>query len=284
LLHDVAAADAIIVRSATKVDAEVIAAGTSLKAIVRAGVGVDTIDLGAAARRGVVVMNAPDATTTSVAEITIGCLVALARQICAADHSMKSGEWAKKRFMGTELAGRTLGVVGCGRIGQRVARIASAMGMTVVAADPRPLPPDCPASAVTLDALCDCADYISLHAPVTASTRRLFGEARLARCRAGVRLVNTSRGELIDEKALLEALERGHVAGAALDVYDPEPPVDFALARHPAVIATPHIAASTAEAQERVGLEAAIAVRDYLTTGVARHLVGPPADEHPSQT
>jgi D-3-phosphoglycerate dehydrogenase / 2-oxoglutarate reductase len=276
LRRDIATADAVIVRSATRVDADLIAAATSLKVIARAGVGVDTIDLDAAARRGLVVLNTPDATTTSVAELAIGCLIGLARQLSAADRSMKTGEWAKKRFTGTELAGKTLGLVGCGRIGQRVARTASAMGMSVLATDPRPLPPECAAAAVTLDELCDAADFISIHAPLTPSTRRLFDAARLARCRPGVRLVNTSRGELIDEQALLSALERGHVAGAALDVYDPEPPVDRALASHPAVIATPHIAASTHEAQERVGFEAATAVRDFLMTGVARHAVVAP--------
>lgn len=269
LLGDVLVADALVVRSATRVDAALVDAATKLRVIARAGVGLDTIDLAAAARRGIVVMNAPDAATTSVAELTLACLLALARQLPAADRSMKSGLWEKKHLTGIELSGKTLGVVGCGRIGQRVARLASAFGMHVVAADPTPPPTESVARHCALDELCATADFISLHAPLTASTGRLFDDARLAQCRRGVRLVNTARGELIDPEALLAALESGHVAGAALDVHDPEPPVDHRLTSHPAVIATPHLASSTIEAQERVGIEVATAVRDYLRSGRA---------------
>lgn len=276
LLADIVPADALIVRSATRVDAALIDAGVQLRVIARAGVGLDTIDLAAADRRGIGVLNAPEATTTSVVELTIGALIALARHLPAADRSMKEGRWEKKRLVGIELAGKTLGLVGCGRIGQRVASLASALGMQVVATDPAPLPAGCAARPVSLDELCAESDVISLHAPVTAATRRLFDGARLARCRPGVRLINTARGELVDEAALLAALESGHVAGAALDVYDPEPPVDARLASHPRVVATPHLAASTIEAQERVGVAVAVGVRDALLARPVSATIGQP--------
>ncbi|MEZ5290299.1 MAG: hydroxyacid dehydrogenase [Vicinamibacterales bacterium] len=275
LSQDVAAADALVVRSATRVTAALIDAAPALRVIARAGVGVDTIDLAAAARRGVVVMNAPDATTNSVAELTLASLLGLARHVPAADQSMKAGRWEKKKFAGTELAGKTLGLVGCGRIGRRVAHLAHAFGMTVIGVDPAAVPADAGIRQVTLDDLCAAADYISLHLPVTPDTRHMFDGARLSQCKAGVRLVNTARGELIDETALLAALESGHVAGAALDVFDPEPPTGHALTGHASVIATPHVAASTAEAQARVGMDTATAVRDFLKTGVARNVVSP---------
>ncbi len=227
LLADVAAADALIVRSATMVDAELIAAAPRLRVIARAGVGVDNVDVAAAGRRGIVVMNAPEATTTSVAELTLAGLLNLARHVCAADRSMKAGAWEKKAFSGTELAGKTLGVVGYGRIGRRVALLATAFGMRVLAHDAAPAGPAGGVQFAPLDVVCAEADYISLHVPVNAATRRLFDRARLARCKPGVRLVNTARGELIDEAALLEALDSGQVGGAALDVFATEPPVDL---------------------------------------------------------
>lgn len=276
LLADAATADAVIVRSATRIDADLIDAAPRLRVVVRAGVGVDTIDLEAARRRGVAVCNAPEATTASVAEMTLAGLLGLARPIAAADRSMKAGRWEKSRFSGRELGGATLGLVGCGRIGRRVASLAHAFGMRVIAADPMPIPAELGVEAVDLDTLCHRADYISLHAPGTPSTRHLFDVERLARCRHGVRIVNTSRGELIDEAALLAALDSGQVAGAALDVFDPEPPLTTALVAHPAVVATPHIAASTAEGQERVGVETARAVRDFLRDGIVRNAVVPP--------
>lgn len=278
LRADIVPADAIIVRSATRVDAQLIEAGTKLRVIARAGVGIDTIDVAAAHRRGIVVMNAPDATTISVAELAIAGMLNLARHVAAADRSMKAGEWEKKKFGGTELAGKTLGIVGLGRIGRTVARLAAAFGMHVIAHDPGVAVTTAGPPLVALDDLCAGADYITLHVPVTAASRRMFDAARLARCRPGVRIVNTARGELIDEAALLAALDSGHIAGAALDVFAPEPPVDTRLSRHPAVVATPHLAASTVEAQERVGIETALAVRDFLQTGIARNVVTPPAD------
>ncbi len=262
-----ASADALIVRSTTKVTAALVAAAPRLRAIARAGAGVDNIDLDAADARGIVVMNAPGAASTSVAELTLGLMVSLARHVPAADRSMKDARWEKKTFAGTELGGKTLGIVGHGRIGRIVAGLGRAFDMTVVAHDPAAGADAADVRFTTLDELCAEADYITLHLPATPETHHLFDAARLARCRAGVRLVNTSRGELIDEAALLAALHSGHVAGAALDVFEREPPVDWALARHPAVVATPHVAASTGEAQERVGLETAAAVRDFLKDG-----------------
>ncbi|MGE0363764.1 MAG: hydroxyacid dehydrogenase [Vicinamibacterales bacterium] len=268
-----AEADALIVRSATVVTAALIAAAPGLRAIARAGAGVDNIDVEAAAARGVVVMNAPGATSTSVAELALALMLALARHVAAADRRMKDGRWEKKALAGTELAGKTLGIVGLGRIGRIVARLGHAFEMPVVAHDPALTRDDVAQVAggavalVSLDELCERADYVTLHLPLTPATWHLFDAARLARCRRGVRLVNTSRGELVDTAALLAALDTGQVGGAGLDVFEQEPPTDWALVRHPAVVATPHVAASTAEAQERVGLETAAAVRDFLRDG-----------------
>lgn len=273
LREDIATADAVIVRSATTVDALLIAAAPRLRVIARAGVGVDNVDLAAAERRGIVVMNAPDATTTSVAELTLAGLLALARHLCAADRAMKAQRWEKKAFTGSELRAATLGIVGFGRIGRAVAPLARAFGMRIVAHDPVDGGPEPGVERVSLDALCGVADYITLHVPVTAHTRGLFDAPRLASCRRGLRLVNTARGELVDAAALVAALDSGQVAGAAIDVYAPEPPVDWTLATHPRVVATPHLAASTREAQRRVGVETAAAVRDYLRDGQARNVV-----------
>lgn len=221
-------------------------------------------------------MNAPNATSASVAELTLALMLALARHVPAADRAMKDGTWAKQAFAGTELGGKTLGIVGLGRIGRRVAKLGRAFGMTVLAHDPAVTPADLGGDAVELVALdeaCARADYLTLHVPATPATRHLVDAARLARCRRGVRLVNTSRGELVDPAALLAALDSGQVAGAGLDVFEREPPVDWALAQHPSVVATPHVAASTTEAQERVGLEAATAIRDFLKHGRATSAV-----------
>jgi len=273
LLPALADADALIVRSATTVTAALITAAPRLRAIARAGAGVDNIDVEAAAARGIVVMNAPGATSASVAELAFALMLALARHLPAADRRMKEARWEKKAFAGTELAGKTLGIVGLGRIGRIVAGLGHAFAMAVVAHDPAVTPADVAGVADgaialgSLDQLCDRADYVTLHLPLTPGTWHLFDAARLARCRRGVRLVNTSRGELVDAAALLAALDAGHVAGAGLDVFEQEPPTDWALARHPAVVATPHVAASTAEAQERVGVETAAAIRDFLRDG-----------------
>jgi D-3-phosphoglycerate dehydrogenase len=285
LARDLAGADAIVVRSATKVDAALIEAAPKLRVIARAGTGVDNVDVTAASARGIVVMNAPGANSVSVAEHAMALMLALARAVPAADSAMKRGVWDKKRLTGAELRGKTLGVVGLGRIGQEVASRARSFGMEIVAHDPfisEQVAAGLGIELLPIDDLCARADYITLHVPATAETRHLINAQRLARCKAGVRIVNTARGELIDEAALADAIEAGHVAGAGLDVFEIEPPVDGRLTRLPQVVATPHIAASTVEAQELVGVETAASVRDFLRDGVIRNAVnfpGVPAEE-----
>jgi D-3-phosphoglycerate dehydrogenase len=276
LIHDIADADALIVRSATKVTRDVIDAAPKLRAIARAGTGVDNVDVPAATARGIVVMNAPGANSLSVAELAMGLILSLARNIPAADAAMKKSAWEKSRFAGAEIRSKTLGLVGLGRIGQEVAARAHAFEMKVVAHDPfisAEMAAAVGVELVTLDELCGRADYISLHVPALPSTRHLLNAERLARCKRGVRIVNTARGELIDEAALADAIETGHVAGAGLDVFEPEPPKDWRLPNLPQVVATPHIAASTKEAQEQVGSETAAALRDFLKEGIIRNAV-----------
>ncbi len=280
LARDLAEADALIVRSATQVDAALIAAAPRLRVIARAGTGVDNVDVQAATDRGIVVMNAPGANSVSVAEHAWALMLALSRSVGAADSAMKRGVWDKKRLIGAELRGKTLGVVGLGRIGQEVTNRARAFGMQVVAHDPfisEQVAATIGAELVTLDELCGRADYITLHIPATAETRHLFDAARFAACKPGLRIINTARGELIDEAALAEAIRAGHVAGAGLDVFAQEPPPDQSLVGLPQVVATPHIAASTVEAQELVGIETAMGVRDYLKDGAIRNAVNFPA-------
>ena len=280
LSADLAQADALIVRSATKVTREIIEAAPKLRAIARAGTGVDNVDVAAATARGIVVMNAPGANSLSVAELAMGLILSLARHIPAADASMKSGKWEKSKFAGSEIRAKTLGLVGLGRIGQEVAGRAHAFEMKVIAHDPF-ISADLAASLgvelVSLDSLCERADYISLHLPSLPSTRHMFNADRLARCKKGVRIINTARGELIDESALADAIENGHVAGAGLDVFDSEPPKEWRLPALPQVVGTPHIAASTKEAQEQVGTETAAALRDFLKEGVIRNAVNFPS-------
>jgi D-3-phosphoglycerate dehydrogenase / 2-oxoglutarate reductase len=277
---DLAEAEALIVRSATKVTEALLSKAPKLRVIARAGTGIDNVDLAAASARGILVMNAPGGNSVSVAEHALALMLSLARSVPAADATMKRGQWDKKKLTGAELRGKTLGLVGLGRIGQEVGARARAFGMEIVAHDP--FISEDVASALgigllSLDAVCETADYISLHIPATTETRHLFGKARLAKCKKGIRIVNTARGELIDESALADAIESGQVAGAALDVFEREPPADWRLAQLPQVVATPHIAASTAEAQELVGLETATAVRDYLLLGVIKNAVNFPA-------
>lgn len=277
---DLAEADALVVRSATKVTAALIAAAPRLRAIARAGTGVDNVDVAAASARGIVVMNAPGANSISVAELTMALLLALARKIPAADASMKAGVWDKKSFLGEEVRGKTLGLAGLGRIGQEVARRARAFDMQIVAHDPyisAGIARDLSIELVSLDELCQRADFLSLHIPATAETRHLFNAARLAACRKGLRIINTARGDLIDEAALAEAIESGHIGGAALDVFQAEPTTDHRLQQLRQVVATPHIAASTREGQELVGVETASALRDYLKSGVIRNAVNFPS-------
>jgi D-3-phosphoglycerate dehydrogenase / 2-oxoglutarate reductase len=276
LVRDLAKADALVVRSATKVTAALMAAAPQLKVVARAGTGVDNVDVPAATERGIVVMNAPGANSISVAELALAFMLALARSIPVADASMKNGVWEKKKLSGVELRGKTLGIVGLGRIGQEVGARARSFGMNLVAHDPfisEQVAGTLGIQLLSLDDLCASADYITLHLPATPETRHLFNASRFARCKAGVRIVNTARGELIDEAALADAIEARQVAGAGLDVFESEPPVEWRLAKLPQVIATPHIAASTVEAQEQVGIETAIALRDFLREGVIRNAV-----------
>jgi D-3-phosphoglycerate dehydrogenase len=280
LVSDLAGAAALIVRSATTVDAELIAAAPALRVIARAGTGVDNVDVDAATERGIVVMNAPGANSISVAELTIGLMLTLSRGIAAADAAMKQKIWDKKRLTGAELRGKTLGIVGLGRIGQEVALRARPFGMTILAHDPfisAQVAEGLGLRLLPLDDLCAAADYLTLHIPVTSETRHLIDRDRLARCKAGVRIVNTARGELIDEAALAEAIESGAVGGAALDVFENEPPADWRLVQMRQVVATPHIAASTTEAQELVGAETAAAVRDFLLHGTIVNAVNFPS-------
>ena len=280
LARDLAEADALVVRSATKVDAALMAAAPRLRAIARAGTGVDNVDVKAASARGIVVMNAPGANSISVAELAVALMLSLSRAIPAADASMKRGVWEKKKLTGVELRGKTLGIVGLGRIGQEVGARARAFGMTLVAHDPfisEQIAASLGIELLTLDEVCAAADYLTLHLPSTPETRHIFGAARLARCKKGVRIVNTARGELIDEAALADAIEGGHIGGAGLDVFESEPPVDWRLASLPQVVATPHIAASTVEAQEQVGIETAAALRDFLQEGIIRNAVNFPS-------
>ncbi len=279
LAADVADADALVVRSATKVTAAIIAAAPRLRAIARAGTGVDNVDVAAASARGIVVMNAPGANSVSVAELALGQLLALARHLPAADAAMKQGKWEKKKFLGEELRGKVLGLAGLGRIGQEVARRARPFGVQIIAHDPyipAHLAADLGIELVSLDDLFARADFVSLHMPSTPQTRRLVNAERLARAKKGIRILNTARGDLIDEQALADAIESGQVGGAALDVFEKEPTVDHRLQMLPQVVATPHIAASTVEGQELVGVETAAALRDFLRDGVIRNAVNAP--------
>jgi D-3-phosphoglycerate dehydrogenase len=285
LATDLADADALMVRSATKVDARLMDAAPALRIIARAGTGVDNVDVAAASSRGILVVNAPGANSISVAEHACALMLALARSVPAADRAMKDGRWEKKRFLGTELRGKTLGVAGLGRIGQEVAQRARAFGMRVIAHDPfisREIADGLGVELMPLDAVCAEADYLTLHLPSTPETKRIFDDGRFARCKAGVRVINTARGDLIDEAALRRAIENGIVAAAALDVFEKEPPADWTLAQLPQVIATPHIAASTEEAQELVGIETALTVRDFLRDGMVRNAVNFPSI-HPDE-
>src|SRR3954464_11180730 len=280
LALDLADADGILVRSATKVTKALIDAAPALRIIARAGTGVDNVDVAAASARGILVVNAPGANSISVAEHACALMLALSRTIPAADSAMKSGKWEKKRFLGTEVRGKTLGVAGLGRIGQEVAQRARAFGMRVVAHDPyisKEIASGLGVELMTLDQVCANADYLTLHLPSTPETKHLFNEDRFARCKPGIRIINTARGELIDETALRVAIAKGLVGGAGLDVFETEPPADWSLAQLPQVIATPHIAASTEEAQELVGIETAMTVRNFLRDGIVRNAVNFPS-------
>jgi D-3-phosphoglycerate dehydrogenase / 2-oxoglutarate reductase len=280
LAADLRDADAIVVRSATKVTAALIDAAPRLRAIARAGTGVDNVDVAAASARGIVVMNAPGANSVSVAELAMGLVLALARHLAPADAAMKQGKWEKKKFLGEEVRDKVLGLAGLGRIGQEVARRAAAFGMRLIAHDPfisEHIASALGVELVSIDDLFVRADYLSLHMPSNAQTRRLVNAERLALAKKGLRIINTARGDLIDENALADAIESGQIAGAGLDVFDKEPTVDHRLQMLPQVIATPHIAASTREGQELVGEETAQALRDFLKDGQIRNAVNFPS-------
>lgn len=272
-------ADAIIIRSGTTADAELIQAGSKLKVIARAGVGVDNVDLDAATAHGVVVMNTPGGNTISTAEFTFGLMLALARNIPQGDASLRNGAWDRKAFGGVELKGKTLGIVGLGRIGREVAKRAIAFEMTVIGFDPY-----VEASAlaslgiekVSLDDLYGRADFITLHSLVTDETRHMINAASIAKMKKGVRIINAARGALINDADLAQGIKDGHVAGAALDVYEFEPPPqDHPLVGLKNVIDTPHLAASTSDAQINVGVEAAQLVVDALTSGTYQNVCNP---------
>ena len=276
LAKRVAPYHALLIRSGTQITAEVLEGAKSLRIIGRPGVGVDNVDLAAATRRGVVVMNSPGGNIASTAELTLGLLIAVARNIPQADASMKAEKWDRKSFSGAELAGKRIGIVGLGRIGREVASRCRCLGMEVVAHDPfvsAAVAESLHVKLVTLDEALQSCDFLSLHTTLSRETRHLLGREALSKAKPGMRIVNAARGELVDEEALLAALESGRLAGAALDVHSQEPPKDWRLCRHPRVVATPHIGAATAEAQERVGTDIAIQVRDYLKGGVIQNAV-----------
>ena len=273
--------DAVIVRSSTRITAESLSRADRLRIIGRAGVGVDNIDVAAATARGIAVLNAPAGNTISAAELTLALLLALVRRLPAADRSMKAGEWDRKSFRGTELNGKTLGLVGAGRIGGEVARRARAFGMRVVAYDPFLTEERAQAlelERLPLDDVLERADVLSLHVPLTEATANLIGAAQLARMKPGAYLVNAARGGVVDEAALYRALVDGHLAGAALDVFAEEPlPADHPLRSLSNVVLTPHLGAQTAEAQELVAIEIAEAVRDALLENDLSRAVNAPA-------
>ena len=268
--------DALIVRGRTKVAAPLLEAATRLKVVGRAGVGVDNIDLAAAKSRGVTVVNAPVSTTLAVAELTFGLLLALTREIPRADSSMKQGQWLKKELEGAELYGKTLCVLGMGRIGTEVARRARAFGMDVLGYDPLLTPEEIRgrvAEPVDRDELLARSDFISLHLPLTSETRGLLDADQFAKMKDGARIVCAARGGIIDEAALFSALESGKIAGAALDVFASEPPGATDLVKHPKVIATPHLGAQTAEAQSRAAEDIASEVLNALNGKPLRWVV-----------
>ena len=260
--------DALLVRSATKVTAEIIEAGTKLKIIGRAGVGLDNVDLKAATAKGIIVMNTPGGNTTSTAEHTMSLILSLSRTIPQADQSMKKGEWRRKDFMGVELYNKTIGIVGLGRIGMEVAKRCLSFGMRVKAYDPflsKDVADQAGVELVKLEDVYRSADYITVHVPITEETTNMISDKQFDMMKPGVRVINCARGGIIDEVALAKALESGKVAGAAFDVYKEEPPKDFPLLKFPnQVVLTPHLGASTEEAQVNVAIEIAHQISDAL--------------------
>jgi len=271
--------DALIVRSKTRVTAPVLAAARALKAVGRAGIGVDNIDVPAATERGVVVFNTPDANATTTAELTIAHLLSLSRHLPQADKAVRSGEWQPTRYVGAELAGKTLGIIGFGTIGRLVSARAAGLKMHVLAYDPfvpAEIMAQSAAEPAELDALLSAADYVTLHCPLIDKTRNLIDAARISTMKTGARLINCARGGLVDETALYDALKSGHLAGAALDVFAKEPPIGSPLLGLSNVVLTPHLGASTEEAQQAVSVRIAEDLIRFLTTGAAETAVNLP--------
>jgi len=261
LCAKIPAYDGMIVRSQTKVTAEVIDAAKNMKVIGRAGVGVDNIDVNAATRKGIIVMNAPDGNTISTAEHTVAMIMALARNVPQAHASLKEGKWDRKKYTGVEVNGKTLGIIGMGRIGTEVARRMQGMGMNILVMDPFLTTEKATMTGVRLvdlDTLLAEADFITIHTPLTAETKGLINAENLKKVKKGVRIINCAGGGIVDENALADAIEAGVVAGAALDVYSEEPPTNRRLIELPQVVVTPHLGASTAEAQVNVAVDVAV--------------------------
>lgn len=286
LLKKIGTFHGLIVRSATQVTRDVLEAGKNLKAIGRAGTGVDNIDVACATEKGIAVFNSRSGNTISAAEHTFALMMALARNIPAAHISMQNNSWERKRFMGVELFEKTLGIVGFGQIGREVAARGRAFAMKILAYDP--LIPDvvfreCSAESCTLNDLFHRSDFVTIHVPLNEDTRHFVGEKQLRVCKSGLRLVNASRGGVVDEDALYHALQDGRLAGAALDVFEQEPPASLKLLELENFIATPHLGASTKEGQERVASEIAAVIADYLTCGKTRNLINPECNPNDHQ-
>ena len=280
LLDIIGEYDGLAIRSATKVTADVLEKATNLKVIGRAGIGVDNVDIPAASKKGVIVMNTPFGNSITTAEHAIAMMFAVARQIPEADASTQAGKWEKSRFMGVELTGKTLGVIGAGNIGGIVCDRARGLKMKVVAYDPflsEERAEKIGVEKVELDTLLKRADFITLHVPLTDKTKNILSKAAIAKTKKGVRIVNCARGGLVDEAALAEAIKSGHVAGAAFDVFEVEPAKDSPLFGLPNVVCTPHLGASTTEAQENVALQVAEQISDYLMTGAVQNALNMPS-------
>ncbi|MEA3442723.1 MAG: phosphoglycerate dehydrogenase [Chloroflexota bacterium] len=271
--------DAVLVRSKTKVSADIIELGKNLKVVGRAGVGVDNIDIDAATKKGIVVVNAPTGNTVSAAEHTMALMLALARNIPQANSLLKSGKWQKERFVGTELRNKTLGVVGLGKVGAEVAKRAQAFEMRVIAHDPfisADYASQFKVNLVSLDQLLQESDFITVHMPLTEATKNLINAECLAKVKPTVRIINCARGGLCDEEALLKGIQQGKIAGAAIDVFPKEPLTDSPLFKEERIIVTPHLGASTIEAQANVAREAAEQVLMVLQGQPARYAVNAP--------
>ena len=287
LLVAIPAYDGLAIRSASKVSPKIIAAASNLKVIGRAGIGVDNVDIPAATARGIIVMNTPFGNAITTAEHAISMMMALARQIPEANQSTRAGKWEKNRFMGVELFNKTLGVIGCGNIGSIVADRALGLKMKVLAFDPFLSPEravEIGVEKVELDDIFRRADFITLHTPLTEKTRSIIDAAALAKCKKGVRIINCARGGLVVEDALYDALKSGQVGGAALDVFEAEPATEHKLFSLDNVVCTPHLGASTSEAQENVAIQIAEQMADYLITGAVSNALNMPsisADEAP---